>query len=185
MQRRTWLKWFAGVLVASRTVKLRGELQAPTDLTDANIATLHAIADVVLPASIGEDGRRAAINRFVGWIRNYKEDADRGHGYGASTLSAPTGRSPARQYPAQCAAALPIDLSQFFEATRGWDEAGATATSDTFLLVAPGVRVSRAERRRSVVVENRRVQPFSRTDGCLHSRSQCSPPANGRQAANA
>jgi hypothetical protein len=34
-------------------------------------------------------------------VRGYKAGADRGHGYGNSQLSAPTGPSPAAKYPAQ------------------------------------------------------------------------------------
>lgn len=103
MKRRTVLQWLAGGLVAQRAVGLGGQA-ASADLTDANVATLHAIAEVVLPVSIGERGRRDAIEKFVAWVRNYRAGADRGHGYGDSRLTAPTGPSPALQYPPQFAA---------------------------------------------------------------------------------
>ena len=105
MKRRTLLQSVAGAFVARPLVGLRAQSPAATaDLSAANIAALHAIGEVVLPASIGEPARRAAVEKFVAWVRNYKAGADRGHGYGASTLSAPTGPSPALQYPAQFAA---------------------------------------------------------------------------------
>lgn len=104
MKRRTVLRSFAGVLIARPLVELGVDAQAPATtatLTDANVATLHAIGEVVLPESIGASRRRVAIERFVAWVRNYKTGADRGHGYGDSRLTAATGPSPARQYPAQ------------------------------------------------------------------------------------
>jgi len=107
MRRRTLLQSIAGVFVARPLVDLQGASQASAavpDLTTANVAALHAVGEVVLPASIGERARRDAVEKFVAWVRNYKSGADRGHGYGASTLSAPTGPSPALQYPAQFAA---------------------------------------------------------------------------------
>ena len=107
MRRRTLLQSIAGAFVARPRVDLRAAPQSATsapDLTAANVATLHAIGEVVLPASIGEPARRAAVDGSLRWVRNYREGADRGHGYGASTLSTPTGPSPALQYPAQFAA---------------------------------------------------------------------------------
>ena len=106
MRRRTLLQSIAGAFVARSHVEWRSAPQsaAVPELSTANVATLHAIGEVVLPASIGAQARRAAVDKFVGWVRNYKAGVDRGHGYGASTLSAPTGPSPALQYPAQFAA---------------------------------------------------------------------------------
>ena len=62
------------------------------------------MAEIVLPRAIGQDGRDKAVAGFVAWVRNYREGADTGHGYGSSTLSRPTGASPAARYPAQFAA---------------------------------------------------------------------------------
>ena len=76
--------------------------QAPAALT--RDAMLNAIAEVVLPGELSAAGRQKVVAAFVEWIASYKEGADRGYGYGASTLSAPTGASPALRYPAQFAA---------------------------------------------------------------------------------
>jgi hypothetical protein len=72
--------------------------------------TLLPIAEVVLPAELGADGRRDATAAFVRWIRNYKEGADTDHGYGNTRIRS-TGPSPARNYPAQ--------LNTLDEAARG------------------------------------------------------------------
>jgi hypothetical protein len=103
MKRRTLLQSFLGVVVAAPWSRWRLSAQS-AGLTAANIAALKAIAEVTLPSAAGADGRDLAVTQFAGWVRNYKEGADRGHGYGNSQLSAPTGASPAARYPAQFAA---------------------------------------------------------------------------------
>jgi hypothetical protein len=97
------LKSLAAVVAAPALSDLALAGQAPA-VSDADIATLTAIAEVVLPSAIGRSGRDTAVARFVAWVRNYKEGADRGHSYGASTLAAASGPSPAARYPAQFAA---------------------------------------------------------------------------------
>jgi hypothetical protein len=104
MKRRTLLQSLAAAFTATRvwpSAALRA--QSPPPLTDANIAALTGIAEVVLPSSLDAANRDAVVSRFVNWVRNYREGADRGHGYGASRLSAPTGPSPAAMYPPQFA----------------------------------------------------------------------------------
>jgi hypothetical protein len=107
MKRRTWIQSVAAVLLTGPIGRLRALAQAPAAapaLTDANVATLAAVADVVLPSALGPSGRTAAVDRFVKWIREYREGADRGYSYGSSTLSQPTGLSPATRYVTQFAA---------------------------------------------------------------------------------
>jgi hypothetical protein len=41
------------------------------------------------------------VSAFASWFANYKQGADMGHGYGASTLRAPSGASPFSRYAAQ------------------------------------------------------------------------------------
>jgi hypothetical protein len=77
---------------------------AQTPAALARDATLNAIADIVLPSELGAAGRQKVVAAFVEWIAGYKEGADRGYGYGASTIAAPTGPSPAQRYPEQFAA---------------------------------------------------------------------------------
>ena len=103
MRRRSLLRSLAALGLAPLA---RFDVYAQTSVSvgDAEIATLIALAEIVLPSAIGADGRKLAVDRFVRWIRSYREGADRGHGYGNSTLSAPSGPSPALRYPAQFAA---------------------------------------------------------------------------------
>jgi hypothetical protein len=103
MKRRSWLQSVAAVLVTRPWTRVRAWTQAPA-LSEREVATLRAVAEVVLPAAIGVDARQAAVDRFVAWVANYKQNADRGHGYGNSSLSAATGPSPAARYPGQFAA---------------------------------------------------------------------------------
>ena len=70
----------------------------------AEVATLSAIADVVLPSGLTADDKRLAVRAFVAWFTNYRQGADMGHGYGSSTLRGPSGPSPIARYPAQFAA---------------------------------------------------------------------------------
>jgi len=103
MLRRTLLRSFATGVLAAPFRRLRLFAQAPP-LASADIAMLDAIAEVVLPGEIGADGRKRAVAAFVAWVRNYREGADMGHGYGSSTLRVRSGPSPAARYPAQFAA---------------------------------------------------------------------------------
>jgi len=98
---------------------------AAPDFTPAQIATVRAIADVVLPASLRADQRDEAVRRFVAWVRGYKAGADRGHSYGNSQLQSATGQSPAARYPAQ------------FDA---FDAAARARAASTFAALAAGDR---------------------------------------------
>jgi hypothetical protein len=105
MKRRTLLQSIVAVLFVGPFSRLRLLAQAPaTALTEGNIATMKAVAEIVLPSALGDAGRAEAVDRFARWIRNYREGVDRGHSYGSSTLSQPTGASPAARYPPQFAA---------------------------------------------------------------------------------
>ena len=103
MKRRTVLQSLAALVAVPRFTGLKLFAQTSA-LGDTEITTLKAIAEVVLPSALGAQGRDDAVAQFVAWVRNYKEGADRGHGYGNSQLSPPTGPSPAARYPAQFAA---------------------------------------------------------------------------------
>src|SRR5919106_1815284 len=100
MRRRTLFQATLAVLVSRPWARLRALAQAAA-LTDQDVGTLRALGEVVLPTALTADERRDAVDRFVAWVRNYREGADRGHGYGNSTLSAPTGPSPAARYRGQ------------------------------------------------------------------------------------
>src|SRR3954468_13070978 len=110
MNRRTLLQSIATLIFSGPLgrITLRGQTAATTTtgptattLTESHVATLNAMAEVVLPGAIGEPGRKAAVDRFVRWIKDYREAADRGHSYGSSTLSQRAGASTAAEYTAQ------------------------------------------------------------------------------------
>jgi hypothetical protein len=104
MRRRTLFQSLGALLLARPFARLTPGTQRPADLSTAQVTTLRAIADVTLPESIGADAREAVVDRFVAWVKNYREGADMGHGYGSSALRRPSGPSPALQYPGQFAA---------------------------------------------------------------------------------
>jgi hypothetical protein len=103
VRRRTVLQTLAAAVAATPLARLTVFAQAPP-ITDAQLAALNSIAEVVLPTAVGREERDRVVAGFVAWVRNYKEGAEMGHGYGASTLRAPSGASPASRYPAQFAA---------------------------------------------------------------------------------
>ncbi len=76
---------------------------APT-FSVSETETLTALAETVLPSALAANDRRLAVRAFTAWFANYKPGADMGHGYGASTLRAPSGPSPIARYPPQFAA---------------------------------------------------------------------------------
>lgn len=125
MKRRTLLQSIAAVLFTWPMDRLRLFAQPAPALTDANLRTLAAIAEVVLPSALSDDDRTKAVDRFARWIRDYREGADRGHSYGASILSQRMGSSPAARYSAQFAAL---------------DELAAARGTKSFALLPPGQR---------------------------------------------
>jgi len=104
MLRRTLLKSLAAAFAARPAATLAQQAAAATTFSATEVETLNAIADVVLPEEIGPDARRRAVTVFVSWFTNYRQGADMGHGYGASTVRAPSGPSPFSRYPAQFSA---------------------------------------------------------------------------------
>jgi hypothetical protein len=105
MRRRTLLRLTAAIAAWSPIARLRAFVQ-PAPFTDDQKTALAAMADVTLPASIGAAGRAAAVQKFIAWHLNYRQGADMGHGYGASTLR-PT--SPAPVLPRYAAQFMSLD----------------------------------------------------------------------------
>jgi hypothetical protein len=85
MKRRALLQLTAAIAAWSPFARLRAFAQTGV-FTDSQKASLAAIAEVTLPASIGAEGRAEATQKFIRWHQNYKMGADMGHSYGASTL---------------------------------------------------------------------------------------------------
>ncbi len=101
MRRRTLLKSLLTALAAGPLGKVR-LFARRQELSSSQVATLTAVAEVVLPSALGADGRDLVVEQFATWVREYREGADMGHGYGFATLRRRSGPSPARTYPAQC-----------------------------------------------------------------------------------
>jgi hypothetical protein len=100
MKRRTILQMIAA---AAALPIHRVRLWAQTrELPPAAVATLHDIAPTVLPASIGAERRRALVERFVVWARDYREGVALTHGYGHPRLQK-TAPSPVPTYVVQLA----------------------------------------------------------------------------------
>ena len=93
-----------GTTVAAIGVSPQTAAQSNTpSISTDDVATLNAIADVVLPRELGADGRRSTVTAFVRWIRGYKGGAETDHGYGVTRIRR-TAASPALGYSAQLTA---------------------------------------------------------------------------------
>lgn len=103
MLRRTLLQSVVGLAIARPVRLLLRHFQA-APFTSAERETLAAIAEVVLPSDLRAADRNRVVDAFVAWFVNYREGADMGHGYGASTVRQRSGPSPAGRYPSQFAA---------------------------------------------------------------------------------
>src|SRR3954468_8746042 len=99
MKRRTLLQLIAAapIAVPFRDVLLFAQ---PRELTPAAIAALHDIAPTVLPTTLGDTGARQVADRFVAWVRGYREGVALTHGYGHPRLQK-SGPSPVAGYVTQ------------------------------------------------------------------------------------
>lgn len=81
---------------------MRVQLQAQS-LAPDQVFALRDVAATVLPSAIGRKGQDEAVDNFLRWIRDYKEDVPLSHGYGVPRL-VKSGPSPAQGYAKQLAA---------------------------------------------------------------------------------
>jgi hypothetical protein len=102
MKRRTVLQRMASAVAALPFLDIRLRAQ-PRELTPEAIALLHELGATVLPASLGAERIGAAVHRFVGWTREYREGVPLAHGYGHPRLRR-TAPSPVPKYLEQLAA---------------------------------------------------------------------------------
>jgi hypothetical protein len=131
MRRRTLLQSLAAAVFGRPLAAVRLRAQQPAALTPAQLATLGAVAEVVLPSALGADGRDLVVEQFAAWVRGYREGADMGHGYGASTLRRRSGSSPARNYAGQFQA-----LDEAARAAGGLDFASLAADERRVIIEA-------------------------------------------------
>jgi hypothetical protein len=95
MKRRTLLQWLASTaaIVPFERIRL---LAQPRELSTGAIATLHEVAPTVLPSSLGAEGIRGTVDKFVAWTKGYQENVALTHGYGHPRLQ----KTPASPVPA-------------------------------------------------------------------------------------
>lgn len=99
MNRRAWLERVAAIAGVLHLSGLRAWAQTAS-FPQGQAETLRAIGDAVLPESLGDEGRTRVIADFTVWLREWKEGAERDHGYGFTRIVR-VGPSPAPRYRAQ------------------------------------------------------------------------------------
>src|SRR5437667_8780691 len=102
MQRRTLLQWRLSAAAILPFERLR-LLAQPRERTPDAVATLREIAPSILPASLGSARIGDIVDKFIVWIRDYREGVPLSHGYGHPRLQK-TPPSPVPRYVSQLAA---------------------------------------------------------------------------------
>lgn len=72
-------------------------------LSQDNRRLIAAIGEVVLPSTLGADGRTKAVEAFVKWLDGYKAGVPMSYGYGSHLKYAVVPPSPLLRYPSQLA----------------------------------------------------------------------------------
>lgn len=75
-------------------------------------ARLRAVAEVVLPGELGDQGRERIVSGFEAWLAGYRPVAERDHGYGTGDIRY-TGPDPAPGWAAELEA-LDLEARQRF-----------------------------------------------------------------------
>ena len=100
MKRRRALQTLATAAAALPLLRVPLDAQ---ELSADQVFVLRDVAGTVLPSAIGRKGQDEAVDNFLRWIRDYKEDVPLAHGYGEPRL-VKTGPSPAPGYAKQISA---------------------------------------------------------------------------------
>jgi hypothetical protein len=95
-------------------------LLRPVQRETLDDALLLAIADAVLPTSLGADGTRRAAADFQNWVRGYVPNVERNHPYGSARITS-TGADPAPRWAAQLRA---LESAARASANRGFAALG-------------------------------------------------------------
>ena len=99
MNRRVLVKLL--ISSAATLPLLRVTLRAQ-QLTPDDVFVLRDVAGTILPSSIGRKGQDEAVDAFLRWISDYKENVALSHGYGEPRL-VKSGPTPAPGYARQIA----------------------------------------------------------------------------------
>jgi len=81
--RRSFL-WSIGA--ASSALVVPRSLWARFRVRELDPVRLRAVADAVLPSSLGPEGTAAAVDGFLSWLSGYRPGAERPHGYGSGSM---------------------------------------------------------------------------------------------------
>jgi hypothetical protein len=84
LSRRGFVKGALALPVVGMPISAAPEMPTQTPLDDA---LLRALADVVLPAELGDARIAAAVAAFQSWLGGYEPVAERNHGYGTGEIS--------------------------------------------------------------------------------------------------
>jgi hypothetical protein len=95
MERRTFLCWLlsGAAAVPLRGVRLHAQAAA---LPLSAVATLRAVASVVLPSELRAAGHEKVVTDFVQWLASYRSGAERSWGYGSPRKSGTATIDPGR-----------------------------------------------------------------------------------------
>jgi hypothetical protein len=99
MKRRTLFK-AAALALLSNAVPRFSRVQAGA-LSQDNRELIAAIGEVVLPSTLGADGRAKAVEAFAKWLDGYKAGVPMSYGYGGQLRYAVVPPNPLLRYPAQ------------------------------------------------------------------------------------
>ncbi len=90
--RRAFLKRGLALTTAAATTAAvpggaaQGSSQAPPPPVVPDPLVLRALAEVVLPGELGEDGRERAVRAFERWLESYEPAFEMNHGYGTHEI---------------------------------------------------------------------------------------------------
>jgi hypothetical protein len=106
LSRRTFVSWLSGVGAAlgfgvrPRQVEAKVESIAPEQDSPLDGGMVRGIAEVVLPAELGNDGFSRVSRGFTQWTAAYRPGVELVHPYGSTQLRQ-TGESPAPRWRSQ------------------------------------------------------------------------------------
>lgn len=109
LSRRTFVGWISslgaalGFGVRAREVEAKVEAPAPEQASALDGGMVRGIAEVVLPAELGNDGFARVSRAFTQWVGAYRQGVELVHPYGSTQLRQ-TGESPAPRWKSQLTA---------------------------------------------------------------------------------
>jgi hypothetical protein len=71
----------------TETPEPQGRPELPSERREMDQRTLRALADAILPESLGAQGRRRAADAFTRWVGEYMPVAEEMHGYGSAEIT--------------------------------------------------------------------------------------------------